>query len=335
MDETIDITPWTEKYRPKTLNEIVGQEDAVASLKNFAKAKNMPHLLFAGPPGCGKTTATLALANEIYGDNRKECLLEMNASDERGIDVVRGKIKDFARAAALADAPFKLIFLDEADSLTSDAQSALRRTMELYVSNTRFILGANYSSKIIEPIQSRCSVFRFSPLNDVQINKMVERVCEGEGLKADKKAIDALIYVSDGDMRKLINAMQGAALVSKTITDANIFKYSSRARPKEILDMMQLAIGGNFNEARKKLHTLMVDYGLSGEDVLIQMFREIDNVKIDERAKADLIDRIGEYNFRVVEGANEVIQLEACLAQLLVLGKESSAKDEKQKTLKG
>jgi len=325
MTQTLDITPWTEKYRPRKLHEIIGQKDIVKSLEGFVKAGNMPHLLFAGPPGCGKTTATLALARELYGDRVGECLLEMNASDERGIDVVRGKIKDFARSVSLASVPFKLIFLDEADSLTNDAQSALRRTMELYVSNTRFILGANYSSKIIEPIQSRCSVFRFRMLSDDEMKQMVERIAHAEKLKVDEKAIEALLYVSEGDMRRVVNALQGAALHGPHITEETVFKFAARARPKEVVEMMQLAIDGKFVEARKNLHTLMVNYGLSGEDVLVQMYREIDNVKIEERAKADLIDRIGEYNFRVVEGANEVIQLEACLAQLMAIGKEKKA----------
>lgn len=320
--ENIDITPWTEKYRPKDLDEIIGQTEIVNSLKSFARLRNMPHLLFAGPPGCGKTTATLALARELFGDSMAECLLELNASDERGIDVVRGKIKDFARTVSLTKVPFKIIFLDEADSLTSDAQSALRRTMEMYVKNTRFILGANYSSKIIEPIQSRCSVFRFTGLEEDEIKLMAERIAKGEGLKIEDDALKALIYVSEGDMRKLVNALQGAALASKTITEGSVYKYSSRARPAEILEMLQLAIDGRFDSARKNLHKVMIDYGLSGEDMLIQMYREIDNVKIDERAKADLIDKIGEYNFRVVEGANEVIQLEACLAQIMKLSKK-------------
>ncbi len=321
---TLDITPWTEKYRPHKLTDIIGQKDIVKSLEGFVKAGNMPHLLFAGPPGCGKTTATLALARELYGDRVGECLLEMNASDERGIDVVRGKIKDFARSVSLANVPFKLIFLDEADSLTSDAQSALRRTMELYVSNTRFILGANYSSKIIEPIQSRCSVFRFRMLSEDEMKQMVERIAANEKLKVDEKAMAALLYVSEGDMRRVVNALQGAALHGPHVTEETVFKFASRARPKEVVEMMQLAIDGKFVEARKHLHKLMIEYGLSGEDVLVQMYREIDNVKIEERAKADLIDRIGEYNFRVVEGANEVIQLEACLAQLMALGKKTN-----------
>jgi replication factor C small subunit len=322
-DSSIDITPWTEKYRPHRLEDIIGQKDVVRSMSGFVKAGNMPHLLLAGPPGCGKTTATLALARELYGEQMHECLLEMNASDERGIDVVRGKIKDFARTLSLARVPFKLIFLDEADSLTSDAQSALRRTMEMYVTNTRFILGANYSSKIIEPIQSRCSVFRFKPLTHEEMKTMAERIAKNEGLKVEEKAYEALFYVSEGDMRRLINALQGAALHGPHVSEETVFKFAARARPKEILEMMNFALEGKFVEARKHLHTLMVTYGLSGEDVLVQMYREIDNVKIDEKSKADLIDRIGEYNFRVVEGANEVIQLEACLAQLAVIGKKT------------
>ncbi|MEM4137898.1 MAG: replication factor C small subunit [Candidatus Anstonellaceae archaeon] len=328
--EKIDITPWTEKYRPKKLDQIIGQAEIVSSLKNFVKEKNMPHLLFAGPPGCGKTTATLALANELYKDLVGECLLEMNASDERGIDVVRGKIKEFARTMPIVDVPFKIIFLDEADSLTSDAQSALRRTMEMYATNTRFILGANYSSKIIEPIQSRCTVFRFKPLTDQEIDQMIDRIAEAEGLEIEKEAYGALRYVAEGDMRRLINSLQSIALHSKKITEEKVYRYTSRARPKEILEMMQDALDGKIQQAREKLHKLMIEYGLAGEDVLIQMFREIDNLKIEEKIKVDLIDKIGEYNFRLVEGANEVIQLEAALAQFLKIGQSQKEKQLKK-----
>ncbi len=310
-----DLLPWTEKYRPRALHEVIRHKEIIETLKSYVHAKNMPNLLFAGPPGIGKTTATLALARDLLGEDFRTSLLELNASDERGIDVVRGKIKDFARSSSIANVPFKLVFLDEADSLTSDAQSALRRTMELYVSATRFILGANYSSKIIAPIQSRCSVFRFRPLSEVEIEEMILRIAKEEGLKVDKEAMDALKYVSEGDMRRAINALQGAALSGKHVTAEIVHRLSSRAKPVEIRQMIDLAIGGSFLEARKKLDSLMISYGMSGEDVMMQVYREIPLLNIPEKNKVFLIDRLGEYNFRLVEGASERIQLEAMLAQ--------------------
>ena len=314
-----DYTPWTEKYRPQKLSEVVGQKETVSILKAYVKEKNMPNLLFAGPPGIGKTTAALALARDLYGENYRESILELNASDERGIDVVRGKIKDFARTVSLSDVPFKIIFLDEADSLTNDAQNALRRTMELYVNATRFILSANYSSKIIEPIQSRCSVFRFRPLSETEVKEMLERVAHGEKLKLDKEAAEALLYVSEGDMRRAINSLQGAALHSEHITAEAVYKSSARAEPGEVKEMMELALARKFVEARKKLHQLMINYGMSGEDVLLQMYRTIDKLEVSEREKVTIMDKIGEYNFRLVEGANEMLQIEALLAQMLLI----------------
>jgi replication factor C small subunit len=245
--------------------------------------------------------------------------LELNASDERGIDVVRGKIKDFARTVSLSDVPFKIIFLDEADALTNDAQNALRRTMELYVSVTRFVLSANYSSKIIAPIQSRCSVFRFRPLSAEECKEMMDRVAHGEKLKVDEKAAEALLYVSEGDMRRAINALQGASLHSERITSESVYKSAARAEPAEIKEMMELALARKFVEARKKLHHLMISYGMSGEDVLIQMYRTIDSLSVSEKEKVAIMDKIGEYNFRLVEGANEMIQIEALLAQMLLI----------------
>lgn len=314
-----DYTPWTEKYRPQHLNEVVGQKETVSILKAYVKEKNMPNLLFAGPPGIGKTTAALALARDLYGENYRESILELNASDERGIDVVRGKIKDFARTVSLTEVPFKIIFLDEADSLTNDAQNALRRTMELYVNVTRFILSANYSSKIIEPIQSRCSVFRYRPLTESEVKEMLERVAKGENVKIDEKAIEALLYVSEGDMRRAINSLQGAALNSTHITAEAVYKSSARAEPGEVKEMMELALSRKFTEARKKLHQLMINYGMSGEDVLLQMYRTIDKLDVSEREKVTIMDKIGEYNFRLVEGANEMLQIEALLAQMLLI----------------
>ncbi len=316
-----DLLPWTEKYRPKKLDEIVGQEEIVKSLKMFVERKNMPNMLFSGPPGIGKTTTALALANELYEGNIEGQFLELNASDERGINIVRGKIKDFARMVSMDERyPFKMIFLDEADALTPEAQNAMRRTMELYSRETRFILSCNYSSKIIEPIQSRCAVFRFSSLKDSEVKAMLRRIADSEQLDINDEAIDAIFYVSEGDMRKAINILQGASLYSGKITAETVHKVSSRARPAEIKEMVELAINSNFLEARKRLNKLIIDYGLSGQDILLQVYREIPNLNISERRKIKLVDILGEYDFRLVEGANERIQIESFLARLGVLG---------------
>jgi replication factor C small subunit len=320
MESDKSILPWTEKYRPRNLDQVAGQEENVKSLKSFVKAGNMPNLLFAGPPGVGKTTCALALAHELFGDNLSGNFIELNASDERGIDVVRGRIKDFARSIALGKVPFKLIFLDEGDALTSDAQHALRRTMESTSSVTRFIISCNYSSKVIEPIQSRCAVFRFLPLQEEGVKKMLTHIAEEEKLKIDDKAYDALFYVSEGDLRKAINLLQGCALNSNNITTDLVHKTSSRARPKEIAEMVKLAIDGDFKKARENLDKLIISYGLSGEDILLQIYREIPKLDIPEKEKIKLIDTVGEYNFRLVQGANERIQIEALVAQFALRG---------------
>ncbi|MFA6530356.1 MAG: replication factor C small subunit, partial [Candidatus Micrarchaeia archaeon] len=268
-DSKIDLLPWTEKYRPASLEAIVGQEEAIKGLKAFVKAKNPPNLLFAGPPGVGKTTAALAFAHDLFGKNFSGNVLELNASDDRGIETVRGKIKDFARSIALGGVPFKLIFLDEADALTSDAQHALRRTMEANSSVTRFILSCNYSSRIIEPLQSRCAVFRFMPLLEAEVYEMIERVAKEEGLSLDAEAKKAVFYVSEGDMRKVLNVLQGASFHSKNITATLIHKINSRAKPKEVREMLDMALAGNFLKARENLDKLVISYGLSGEDILL------------------------------------------------------------------
>lgn len=324
-EEKAEFVPWVEKYRPKKLNEIIGHAAIVRRMEAFVKSRNLPHLLCAGPAGTGKTTAALALARELFGANVRESFLELNASDERGIDIVRGKIKDFARTLPLSDIPFKLILLDEADAITADAQQALRRTMERFSSNTRFIMSCNYSSHIIEPIQSRCAVFRFTPLSEEEMRKVVEMVVRGEQLHVDKAAEDAVVYVANGDARKAINCLQGAAIMGSKITEEDIFKVASRARPKEIEQMVSLAMKGSFVEARKALDELMIKYGMSGEDIIKQVFAEITRLPIPDADKVVLVDRVGEYDFRMSEGADERIQLEALLAQIMLVGTKQKA----------
>ncbi len=322
MEEQAPLV-WTEKYRPKNLDEVIGQQEVVSRLKAYVKTGNMPHLLFAGPAGTGKTSCAIALARELYGDRWRDSFNESNASEERGIDVVRTKIKEYARLAPLGhDVAFKIIFLDEADNLTSDAQAALRRTMEVYTKTTRFILSCNYSSRIIEPIQSRTAVFRFRPLRPEDMEKTALRIAKAEGLKITKDGMEALIYLARGDLRRLTIALQVAAASTKTIDADSLYRAASTARPEEVRKLLETSLSGDFLEARNLLDNLLVEYGLSGEDILRQVHRTIFDLAIPDEYKVKLVDRVGEAEFRVVEGSNERIQLEALLANFVVLGQE-------------
>ena len=311
---------WTEKYRPATFADIKGQKEIVEKIKAFVESKNMPHLLFSGPAGVGKTTLSLVIARELFGENWRENTLELNASDERGIDVVRVKVKDFARTKAIGDVPFKLIYLDESDALTREAQQALRRTMENYTKTCRFILSCNYSSKILDPIQSRCAVFRFKPLSKEEIFTVVDKIAKEEGLAISVEAKEALFEVCDGDVRRLENIMQSCAVLGKGINPEQIFSMASVAKPKEVNEVLSLAAKGNFLESRKKLLSLMLDYGLSGLDVIRQIQKEIWNLKLEDRKKVELVDKCGEVEFRMVEGSDEYIQLESFLAFTMLVG---------------
>jgi replication factor C small subunit len=312
---------WVEKYRPKTLDEVVGQDAIVRRLKGYVEKKNIPHMLFSGPPGTGKTATAIALTRDLFGEVWRENFIEMNASDERGIDVVRHKIKEFARTAPIS-APFKIIFLDEADALTADAQAALRRTMEMFSKSCRFILSCNYVSRIIEPIQSRCALFRFKPVPKEAMRKRLLEICEKEGVKITDDGLEAILYISAGDFRKAINVLQAAAAVGELIDAEKIYQVSATAQPKEISEIIETALNGNFIEAREKLSRLMIEYGMSGEDVISQFFREILSSNINEKLKVVLIDKLGEIDFRLTEGANERIQLDAFLAYVSTVAKK-------------
>lgn len=312
---------WTEKYRPEKLGEVVGQREIIDRLIAIVSSGNIPHFLFTGPAGTGKTTCALALARELFGDEGwRDNFQELNASDERGIQIVRTKIKTFARAAPLGGADFKVIFLDEADSLTSDAQAALRRTMEKYSNTCRFILSCNYSSRIIPPIQSRCSVMRFSPLKRMEIRDYIKRIEEGEQIEVTDDGFETLMYVSQGDLRKAVNVLQVAASFSKTIDSENLFSSSALARPEEIGELITLALKGKFGAAKEKLENILTEGGLAGEDVLGQMHRELFNITMEDSLRVRILDHIGEADFRLVEGADERIQLEALLARIQLLG---------------
>lgn len=317
----IKQTIWIEKYRPKTLSDVVGQEAVVSRLKSYVETGNMPHLLFTGKPGVGKTASAVSMAREMFGETWRDNFIELNASDERGIDVVRHKIKNFSRISPMGDADFKIIFLDEADALTSDAQSALRRTMEQYSSNCRFILSCNYSSKIIEPIQSRCAVYRFGPISMDAVEGRIHHIAKLEGLNISKDGVEALKYVSQGDMRKAINAMQSASMLAQVIDESTIYQITATARPEEISDLIMTAYRGDFNKAREKLDMFLTEHGLSGEDIIGQTYRAMfDQESIPDKEKVALMDVMGEIDFRISEGANEHIQLVAMLAHFVQEG---------------
>lgn len=314
---------WAEKYRPKSLDDVVNQKEIVDRLKRFVGEKNIPHMLFAGPPGTGKTTVAHALAHDLYGENYRQFMLELNASDERKIEVIRTKVKEFARSKVVGEVPFKIVLLDEADNMTSDAQQALRRLMELYSANTRFILTANYPSKIIEPIQSRCAVFRFTALKKEDIVSRLSFICDREKVKCFDKALELIYELSEGDMRRAINILQASAALGD-VTEEVVYKVTGLAHPREVREMLQNALSGNFEAARRKLRDLIINYGLSGLDVIKQVHREIfsTELKIPDELRIMIADLAGEVQFRLVEGADDEIQLNAFLARIALIGRK-------------
>ena len=313
---------WAEKYRPKSLGSIVDQKEIVDRLKSFVKARNVPHCIFAGPPGTGKTTAALCLSRDFYGDAYREHTMELNASDERGIDVVRETVKTFARVKSIGEIPFKIMILDEADNMTSDAQQALRRTMERYTATCRFIMCANYSGKIIEPIQSRCAPFRFSYLPRKEQDVYLNQIAEKEKIKLTVDGLDAIFEVCSGDLRRAINTLQAAASLEKPIDAKSVYSIAGKASPADVQKMLKTALDGDFIESRKQLRDMIQKYGVAGSDIIRQIHSEVFKADIPELWRIKLAGIIGEVDYRLVEGADEEVQLSALLARLVEAGSE-------------
>ena len=311
---------WTEKYRPSKFSEIVGQEDIVKRVESLTSSLNIPHLLFAGPAGTGKSTLALVTVKTLYGDNWRDNYLELNASDERGINVVREKVKNFARTKSLGNVSFKVIFLDEADALTPEAQQALRRTMENYSSTCRFILSCNYSSKIIDPIQSRCAIFRFKLLEKKDIEQVVQKISINENLTINQEAKEIIYEGSEGDCRRAINILQSTASISPNITFELISTVISSAKPKDIKVVLDYALSGDFQKSREKLLDVMLKESISGQDVIKSIQKEIWNLPVEPEIKVKLTEKTGEAEFRIVEGSDPFIQLQALLASFVLAG---------------
>ena len=309
---------WVEKYRPSTLDDIVGQKVSLGSLEAFIlKPSDMPHLLFSGSPGIGKTTAAVCLCKSILGDSWRDNTLELNASDERGIGMVRERIKTFSKFIGIGDIPFKIIILDEADEMTSDAQTALRRIIEDTAKYCRFIIIANNISKIITPIQSRCAVFRFTTVPKDAIIKRLVKIAKGEKAKFDNAGIQAIYEYSNGDLRHAINTMQAAAALKGGINLQNAKTTSGIAKSSSVDEILKMAIAGKAVQARELCIELLRVYGMSGADILRNL-----NMSVNKSAPnnaIDIVKIISEYDYRILIGASPDIQLSAMLYEIAAL----------------
>ncbi|MCH9041542.1 MAG: replication factor C small subunit [Nitrosopumilus sp.] len=308
---------WVEKYRPTKLSEIINQTEIIGSLKALIKdPTDMPHLLFSGSAGVGKTTTALCLSRQILGDYAKDCTLDLNASDERGIGMVREKVKKFSRFAGMVDVPFKIIILDEADEMTSDAQTALRRIIEDAAKICRFILIANNVSKIIEPIQSRCAAFKFTSVSEQDVIARLEEIAKKEKVKTDKKGLKAIYEYTDGDLRHAINLMQATASLGG-ITEENVKASAGLTKISDVDEVLKIALSGKVTEAREKMIELIKVYGMSESDFLKYLNSAV--FKSKHSKLSDILQVIAKYDYRILVGANSEIQLSAMLAELAKL----------------
>jgi replication factor C small subunit len=305
---------WVEKYRPTKLSEIVNQTEIIGSLGALiANPADMPHLLFSGSAGVGKTTTAICISTQVLGENAKEYTLELNASDERGIGMVREKVKKFSRFAGMADAPFKLIILDEADEMTNDAQTALRRIIEDTAKFCRFILIANNISKIIDPIQSRCATFKFTSIPEEDVISRLSDIAKKEKVKADKKGLKAIYDYSEGDLRHAINLMQATASLGD-ITEANVKSSAGLSKTSDVDIVLKMALAGKITDAREKMIELIKVYGMSESDFLKYLNSAVFKTKHENLSK--ILESIAKYDYRILVGANPEIQLSALLAEL-------------------
>jgi len=310
-------SPWIEKYRPVEFNQIVGNQETISRLSVFAREGNLPNIIIAGPPGVGKTTTILCLARHLLGASFREGVLELNASNERGIEVVRQKIKGFAQQkVTLPPGRHKIIILDEADSMTEAAQQALRRTMELYSSTTRFALACNSSEKIIEPIQSRCAMLRYSKLTDAQVLAKIQEVCKEENVDHCDDGLEAIVFTAQGDMRQALNNLQSTYEGFGFVKSENVFKVCDEPHPLLIKDMLSHCVKADIDEAYKVLSHLW-KLGYSPEDIISNIFRVCKtHQNIVEYLKLEFIKEIGQTHLLLVQGTNSLLQLSGLLARL-------------------
>lgn len=316
MSKTLSLQlPWVEKYRPQVLSDIVGNKETIDRLQQIAKDGNMPHMIISGMPGIGKTTSVLCLAHELLGHSYADGVLELNASDDRGIDVVRNQIKHFAQKKLhLPPGKHKIVILDEADSMTAGAQQALRRTMELYSNSTRFAFACNQSNKIIEPLQSRCAILRYSKLSDEDVLKRLLEIIKLEDVKYTNDGLEAIIFTAEGDMRQAINNLQSTVAGHGLVNADNVFKIVDSPHP---LIVKKMLLASNLEDSIQILRTDLWKKGYSSIDIVTTSFRVTKNlVQVKESVRLEMIKEIGLTHMRILEGVGTYLQLASMLAKI-------------------
>ncbi|KAI9456923.1 P-loop containing nucleoside triphosphate hydrolase protein [Boletus coccyginus] len=308
-----DTLPWVEKYRPVTLNDVVSHKDITTTIERFIEKNRLPHLLFYGPPGTGKTSTILAVARRIYGAEYRKQILELNASDDRGIDVVREQVKQFAETRTLFSKGYKLIVLDEADMMTQAAQAALRRVIEQYTKNVRFCIICNYVNKIAPAIQSRCTRFRFSPLPIVEVEKRVDIVVQAEGVKLTPDGKQALLKLSKGDMRRALNVLQACHAAYETVGEAEVYNCTGSPHPSDIETIVNSMLSDEFTTSIQMITALKTERGLALQDLLSGAYEYVETIDFKSQARVYLLDFIATIEHRLSTGASEKIQLSALL----------------------
>lgn len=304
-----DFLPFVEKYRPTSLDDLVSQSHIVTTINRLIDANRLPHLLFYGPPGTGKTTTILALAQRLYGPAFSSMTLMLNASDDRGIDVVRDQIKNFAGTRKLFSTGVKLVILDEADAMTNDAQFALRRVIEKYVKNTRFCLICNYVSKIIPALQSRCTRFRFAPLARTAMESRLRYVVEKEGLvgRVSDGAVRAILTLSGGDMRKVLNVLQAAVSGYDAVDEDTIYAVTGNPRPAEVEAVLNQLLTADFKAVYEYLQGVLTSGHALG-DLVTEVSRLVIVLGLDPDIRGHLLEKLADIEYRLSFGTSEKLQ---------------------------
>lgn len=320
--------PWVEKYRPSKLKELIAHEDIISTIGRFMKEDQLPHLLFYGPPGTGKTSTILACARQIYSPKEfGSMVLELNASDDRGIGIVRGPILSFASTRTIFKSGFKLVILDEADAMTNDAQNALRRVIEKFTENTRFCLICNYLSKIIPALQSRCTRFRFGPLSLAQMMPRLEHVIVEENVNATQDGKDAIVDLAQGDMRKTLNILQSTSMAFGEVNEINVYTCVGHPLKSDIHKIVNYLLNESFTDAYNQINNLKTLKGLALQDVLTQVHIFIHKIELPVNVKLMLLTKMADVEFRLASGTSEKIQLSSLIAAFQVAREAVSSAD--------